>query len=116
MSHSSCWLTFELNFSIWVFFSSSHISFFVFIVILELFSVFIIAFGVSAKYISAVARMLNRLAEHVRVGVKKGNVVDYAHPLVGLSPCNSTRLCILHVMRLALELVPTIRCLEIWIV
>lgn len=114
--HSSYLLTFKLDVSIWIFFGSSCISFLVFVVIVKLFSVFIVALGVSAKYISAVAGMLNRLAEYVRLAMRKDNAVNYTHPFVGLSSHDSARLYILHVMRLALEFVPTIRRLEVWIV
>ena len=80
MSHSSYVLTFELDLGIWILFRSSRISFLVFVLFLKLFSVFIVALGIPTKYISAVAGMLNRLAEYVRMVIKKGGMLDYSSP------------------------------------
>lgn len=80
MSYSSDLLTFELDFSIWVFFRSSCISLLVFVLILKLFSVFIEALRVSAKNISAVAGMLNCLAEYVRLVIQNDDILDCSSP------------------------------------
>lgn len=80
VNHRSILPTLELDFSIWVFFRSSRVSFLVFIVIFKLFSVFVVAFGISTKYISAVAGMLNRLAEYVRLVFNKDDIVNYNAP------------------------------------
>lgn len=67
VSHSSHSLTFELYVGVGILFCSSRISFVVFIFIFKLFSVIIVSLGVSTKYISAIAGMLNRLAQYVRL-------------------------------------------------
>lgn len=76
----SCFPTFELNISVRVVLCSSNISLFVFVFVLKLFSVIVVALGVSAKYIPAVTGMLNRLTEDVRLVPKIGDIVDYNSP------------------------------------
>ena len=78
MSQSSFVLTFELDFGVGIFLRSSRISFLVFVRFVKFFSIFIVALRVSTKYISAVAGMLNSLAEYVRLVIMKDDIVKFS--------------------------------------
>lgn len=106
-------ITFKSNLSVGVLLCSAKIYLFVLLILFKLIPVFVVALGISTKYPSIVASVLNCLSLVSDRHLNDGIVWQQIYPPVSLASSNSTHWSILNMMRLALQLIPTVGRLEV---